>query len=74
MAQEEGQLLEVPSRGSFEVEWHLVANMKTLKGMFSLSMGTNSLHSYIYYLQEQKKIVVATIVQVVSVMIRLKCL
>ena len=72
-AQEEGQLLEVPDRGSFKVEWHLAADMKTIKCMFGLSMGANSLHCCIYCLQERKKTVVATVAQAVSAMTSRKC-
>jgi len=38
-AQGAGQLLDVPGIGSFPIEWHLAADMKTLKCMYGLKWG-----------------------------------
>ena len=72
-AQGARQLLEVLERGAFNVEWHLGADMKTIKCVYGLNMGANCLHSCIYCLQERKKTVVSTLAQAVSASISQKC-
>ena len=47
-AQTDGQLLEVPGRGSFAIEWHLSADMKTIKCMNGLQHGPSSKMNCIY--------------------------
>lgn len=59
-AQNEGQLLQVPDIGSFKVEWHLSANMKTIKSLYGLSSGANATHCCIYCLQKKTKSVITT--------------
>lgn len=59
-AQGEGQLLQVPDVGKFAVEWHLAADMKTIKCMYGLSMGANSLHSCVYCCQERARPILGT--------------
>jgi len=66
-AQGQGQLLEVLSVGSFIVEWHLVANMKTIKAMYGLKQGPNSPQSCIYSSQTQVKHMVGAIVQATAI-------
>lgn len=53
--QGEGQLLNVPGIGDFSIEWHLAADMKTIKCVYGLKHGANSLHSCIYCCQERVK-------------------
>jgi hypothetical protein len=62
-AQEDGQLLEVPGVGSFTVEWHLSADLKTIKCMYGLKLGANSLQSCIYCNHKQVKPIVSTVAQ-----------
>jgi hypothetical protein len=72
-AQSDAHLLDVPGIGSFHVEWHLAADMKTLKCMYGLKMGANSLHSCIFCNQERVKSVVGTIAQASASMTSRKC-
>ena len=63
------QLLEVPIRGSFKVEWHLAVDMKIKRCLYGLRMGANNLHSCIYCLQDLSLyiyIAVSTLAYVVS--------
>jgi len=46
-AQEDGQFLKVHGVGDFQMEWHLDANMKTIKCMDGLGHGTNAAYSCI---------------------------
>ena len=57
-SQERGQLLVVPGIGEFKVAWHLSADMKTIKVMYGLKHGANSLHTCIFCNQERKKTIV----------------
>jgi len=66
-ARGQGQLLEVPSIGSFTIEWHLAANMKTIKAMYGLKQRPNCLQCYIYCLQIQVKHVVGSVAQAIVV-------
>jgi len=59
-AQNSGQVLEVEGVGSFQVEWHLASDMKTIKALYGLSNGANAKHCCIYCMQEKKKIVIRT--------------
>ena len=43
-----GEPLEVEGIGSFTVEWHLSADLKTLKSMFGMSGGANAKYPCIY--------------------------
>ena len=43
-----GEPLVVDGVGSFTVEWHLSADLKTLKSMFGMSGGANAKHPCIY--------------------------
>ena len=54
-SQGDGKELEVPDVDSFKVEWHLTADMKTIKCMYGLSHGSNAKHSCIYCLQERHR-------------------
>ena len=72
-AQSDGHLLNVPGIGSSHVEWHLAADMKTLKCMYGLKMGANSLHICIFCNQERVKSVVGTIAQASASMTNRKC-
>ena len=67
-AQENGQLLEVPGIGEFKVQWHLAADMKTIKVMYDLKHGANALHTCIYCMQERTKPVVTTPTQAMLTM------
>ena len=67
-AQGAGQLLEVNEVGSFAVEWHIVADMKTIKAIYGLSQGPNSPQCCIYYNQTQVKHVVMTSAQAEATM------
>lgn len=60
-AQEGGQLLSVEGVGNFKVEWHLSADMKTIKCLYGLKHGANAKHSCIYCNQERTKPVVGTV-------------
>ena len=58
-AQGAGQLLEVNGIGSFAVEWHIAADMKTIKAIYGLSQpGPNSPECCIYCNQTRVKHVV----------------
>lgn len=59
-AQEGGQLLTVEGVGNFKVEWHLSADMKTIKCLYNLKHGANAKYSCIYCNQERTKPVVGT--------------
>lgn len=71
-AQGEGQLLEVPGIGSFAVEWHLAADLKTIKCMYGLKMGANG-QSCVYCNQDRVKPVVGTTIQASAAMNSRKC-
>lgn len=60
-AHENGQLLVVEGVGEFKVEWHLSADMKTIKCMYGLKHGANSLMSCIYCNQERLQPFVGTV-------------
>jgi len=62
-AQEAGRLLEVSGIGSFAVQWHMNADMKTLKCMYGLKSGPNATHSCIYCMQARKKSAVTMVKQ-----------
>jgi hypothetical protein len=62
-SQEAGQLLEVSGVGSFAVEWHMSADMKTLKCMYGLKSGPNAAHCCIYCMQARKKQVATSVKQ-----------
>lgn len=66
--QERGQMLEVAGIGSFKVEWHMAADMKTVKCMYGLSMGANNPFSCIYCNQQRCKSMIGTIEQAETVM------
>lgn len=59
-AQEAGQLLVVPGVGEFKVEWHLSADMKTIKCMYGLGHGACAKHRCIYCSQAGQKTVIGT--------------
>lgn len=59
-AQNAGQLLDVPNVGSFTVQWHLSADMKTIKSLYGLSSGANSTYCCIYCEQRKVKPVIST--------------
>lgn len=59
-AQSEGQLLEVPDRGSFAVEWHMSADMKTIKCMYGLQHGPSCKMTCIYCEQKHEKLATLT--------------
>lgn len=54
-AQSEGQELEVPGRGSFTVEWHMSADMKTIKCMNGLQHGPCCKMNCIYCEQKYER-------------------
>ena len=56
--QKNGQLLHVLEVGAFKVQWHIAANMKTIKCLYGLQHCVNSKHSCIYCLQERSKPVI----------------
>jgi len=58
--QDKGQPLEVPGVGNFSVEWHMAADMKTIKCMYGLSHGANTKLCCIYCNQERTKTIVTT--------------
>lgn len=62
-AQDNGQLLMVPDVGEFKVQWHLSADMKTIKVMYGLKHGANCLHTCIYCNQERTKPTITTAAQ-----------
>lgn len=55
-----GLLLYVEGVGNFKLEWHLSADMKTIKCLYALKRGANAIHSCIYYNQQRTKLVVET--------------
>lgn len=54
-AQEGGQLLDVPDIGRFKVQWHLAADMKTIKCMYGLQHGASSTYCCIYCNQRRSR-------------------
>ena len=50
-----GGKLEVDGYGSYSVEWHLAADLKTLKCMYNVSHGANGKHSCIYCMHTRNK-------------------
>lgn len=54
-AQNEGQELEVPGRGRFIVEWHMSADMKTIKCMNGLQQGPSCKMNCIYCEQKHER-------------------
>jgi hypothetical protein len=66
-AQEAGQKLIVPGIGSFAVEWHLSADMKSIKCMYGLSHGACAKQSCIYCLQERVKPTIGTMEQAATI-------
>ena len=50
-----GEKLDVDGYGSYEVEWHLAADLKTLKCMYNVGHGANAKHSCIYCMHTRKK-------------------
>jgi hypothetical protein len=59
-AQSNGQKLQVPRVGEFLVEWHLAADMKTIKCMYGLQTGPTSAMNCIYCEQKRIKPTVGT--------------
>jgi len=55
LAQNEGQLLKIPNVGSVKVQWHLSANINTIKSLYGLLLGANSVHCCIYYKERKVK-------------------
>jgi hypothetical protein len=62
-AQESGQPLLVPGVGEFQVEWHMSADMKSVKCMYGLSHGANAKHCCMYCLQKRVKPMVGNIAE-----------
>lgn len=54
-AQSDGQHLEVPGHGIFLVEWHLSADMKTIKCMYGLQHGPACKMNCIYCEQQHER-------------------
>ena len=52
-AQLKGELLHVEGFGSFNIEWHMSGDLKTLKCMFGVEIGANATHPCIYCMQTQ---------------------
>ena len=50
-----GEKLYVEGYGSYEVEWHLAVDLKTLKCMYNIGHGANAKHSCIYCMHTRKK-------------------
>lgn len=50
----DGELLNVPRKGDFKVEWHLAGDLKTLKCMFNVSHGVTSKHPCLYCMKSSK--------------------
>ena len=46
--QEEGQTLVVDGHGTFQVEWHLAGDLKTLKCLFGCDTGTSTKLTCLY--------------------------
>ena len=59
-AQNEGQTLDVPGRGSFPVEWHMSADMKTIKCMNGLQHGPSCKMNCIYCEQIHERLKTCT--------------
>ena len=59
-AQSRGEKLTVPEVGEFYVEWHLAADMKTIKCMYGLQSGPSGAMNCIYYEQKRAKPTVGT--------------
>ena len=55
-AQSNGEQLEVPGYGSFPVEWHLSADMKTIKCMYGLQHGPLCKMNCIYCEQKHERL------------------
>jgi hypothetical protein len=64
-AQNVGRLLQVPEIGDFKVQWHLSADMKSIKVMYGLKHGANCVQTCIYCNQERSKPVVTIAAQAV---------
>lgn len=62
-AQSSGEHLEVPGYGSFPVEWHLGADMKTIKCMYGLQHGPACKMNCIYCEQKHERLRVCTEVE-----------
>jgi len=54
-AQESGQVLKVDGVGEFTVQWHLAADMKTIKALYGLQSGPNATFCCIYCNQDKNK-------------------
>jgi hypothetical protein len=50
-----GEKLYVEGYGSYFVEWHLAADLKTLKCMYNISHGANAMHSCLYCMKKKQK-------------------
>ena len=48
--QTNGEVLQVPGIGAFEIEWHLGGDLRTLKCMLGTKHGANTLFPCIYCL------------------------
>lgn len=59
-AKSDGQRLHVPGVGEFDVEWHVTADMKTIKCMYGLQSGPACVMNCIYCDQKRIKPTVAT--------------
>lgn len=59
-AQLSGEKLTVPEVGEFHVEWHLAADMKTIKCMYGLQSGPSCAMNCIYCDQKRIKPIVGT--------------
>lgn len=59
-AQSSGEKLTVPEVGEFHVEWHLAADMKTIKCMYGLQSGPSCAMNCIYCEQKRAKPTVGT--------------
>jgi len=62
-AQGAGQMLDILGVGSFKIEWHLSADMKTIKCLYGLSHGACAQMSCMYCCQKSTKATVGTIKQ-----------
>ena len=60
-AHDEGQLLTIEGVENFKVEWHLSADMKTIKCLYGLKHGANATYSCIYCNQQRTKPVLGTV-------------
>ena len=63
-AQEAGQMLDVPEVGRFKVEWHLNADMKTVKCLYGLSHGACASMTCMYCCQKKTRSVITIAAQV----------